>query len=93
MNDRISGIVRSCVADVAQRAIETIGSETLLVEDLCIDSLNAVDLILLLEERTGCVGLPLVDWFERRSANSQSLSVGQLSTVVAAHLAGKRHTA
>jgi acyl carrier protein len=52
-----------------------------LIDDLGIDSLRALDLLLLLEDRTGVRPLPIDDWFQS-APNSAMFTVAAMVSAI-----------
>jgi acyl carrier protein len=69
---------------------ESLRPDSLLVDDLGLDSLKFVDLTVGLEEALGIEVFPMQDWVDEQSANHKPLSVGELAQVCARVVAASR---
>ena len=71
----VGAALRGCAPSAKGRELD---SETLLIEELGLDSLKFVDLTVALEDALGIEEFPMQEWVDEELAAGRSLSVGAL---------------
>jgi acyl carrier protein len=85
----LDGVVRSIQRAVPKTSRGVIDTNTSIVDDLGIDSLNIINLTLALEEELGIAEFPMQAWYDGElSKNGRRFTVGALATACVQYLRG-----